>query len=825
MPFGGGTDPERGRPLPLLLGLAAAVFAIAFAFAPVEQQTSEYAWSASDDGPRVPLLLIERVPDRFELSFPCRYAEGSDRPLFASSRQPSEVPALTVGVAEGRLVVAVPTAPGEADGDRRNLELDVAGIEDCDVVLVYDREAGELSLHAGGKARHLKVGDEAFELTGFHWATEELDEVSGIVTTAPVSMMRNSPIQKGLLAGIMLLGLGAIGVRVAEGWRWRPRPGWWRPHPSELAVAAVALTVALVDLPRVDDGRILSRARQLAGPDLSANVPILIEDRILPQRWLYEWSLGTTVGWSDVIVVVRSLSVVLAIAGWVLFRRLVLPRLTSGRPDAAPTWTAWAVHAVFVVAWFATLRPEPLVVLLTVAVLAVLASWPEEPRAWPYVVLFGCVGLALATHAVGFATALAATPAVARLIPELRAAPARVLTGGAWGGALAVLAVFLGSNLPRTLEAVRSYQEGGIHDLGVFDSLQYVQTIDDSTAPMMLSFGLATIAAAALFASTWRRLSEGFRWPSDGVVLGATLIPFGLLFPPSKWIWHLTILAPVALVGWVLVASRLGDRAGRADRGRWLPRSSAVVGLTGAVLGLLLAWALHPAWHPRMLPGDWRPTGLRRVRPELWSDRVSWLVGPEVRWWLWALILVATGLVIAGYLERRRSATGSGGVAIAGIVASCLVVVSGIQLTPPVLDAVASGSEWTFVRQSVVGIVSREAACGVPAATPAVVEHAEAVGRPVNEGGIAGHSMVYVYAPCHEAMSQRDGAWQVPSLLMGSPRQDQRRASVEYDLVGIGCHPFQGDDRGRLCFSAYEAEAPVLGPSRVTWTVSHRHPR
>ncbi len=823
-------DTIKRLPLPLPFALGAALLAALFVLLPVERQTAEYTWEPAIDGERVPLLLIERTPDLLELTFPCELADGEEQQLFVTSRSPDAVPALVVSSGGSRVVVEVPEAPDEPAGDLVGGGIAVAQPGDCTAVVRYDRAAGEVVIEAPGDRSVLAAPDGTFELTGLHWTGDTTEGVRAEVHTSASSMVRNSLPQRLVLGAIVLLALASLlpaligrirrverdgsGESGRQGARrpwWRPRADWWRLHPSEWAILLVAVTVALVDLPRADDGRILARARILAGPDLGANVSNLFENRIVPQRWLYEWVLGTSLGWSSTVLVIRLLPVIAIVAAWMLLRRRVLPGVAAGPVSVPVLATAWTVFAVFAVAWTATLRPEPLVILLTVVVLATTASWPAEPRVWPSAVVVGAVGLAAATHVAGLAAAFAALPAAARAISDLRRSAAPVLTGVAWGAAFGVIALFLGSNLSTTFAAATTFG-GGAHSYGPLDSLRYLTGIENSTAPMMLATGLGILGAVAALASAVSRLTTtGASLPVQGVVLGAALSPFALLLTPSKWLWHLAVLAPVAVVGWTLIARRI-------DRGRG--SVGAVLILIGAALALLTTWAMRPVWNARMLTRWWRDTSLRELSPDGWADRLPWLVGAEVRWWVW-LLLVWAVLFAALAVVRLRGLRSVGSAPLATGLVACFLAVSVVQLTPPVVDAVRAGGEWTFVRQSVVGLVSTEASCGVPAATPAVVQRADASGDTrvgALAGEIAGHSGVYLFAPCHESMRQQDGVWQVPGLLMGELTHDQRRAAREYDLDPIGCNSFPQERTGEsLCFFELVADGDPLTPTAVRW--------
>ena len=811
----------------LLLSLAAAAAATVFALLPVDQQIVEYSWDPSEDGSTVPLILLERTPEEFELALPCELRDGDLTEVFRSTRDSDRIPALVVRAGDGRVTASVPQHPEEPDGPEIILGLEGDAESNCTLVVSYARETGSLALEEVGSngQRDEMVAPDAFDLTGLHWSAPA-DDVRGRVVTAAHVNVRNSVWQKSALVLVALLGLTAFVV----GWRSKQSSQQqtavsarlrgstrrkWRPHVSDVAFSGLAIMLAFIDLPRVDDGRILARSRLLSNWDLAGNMVVLYENHVFPQRWLYEWLLGHAVSWSSTIPVLRLFAVACVVAGWVLLRRFVIPALTPNGSSPAVLGVAGLVYAVFAVAWGTTLRPEPLLVLLLVGVLALVATWPDQPRSGRYATIIGLSGFAVATHVAGLAAAFAALPLLLKRLPkDLRLAPVEVLTGAAWGGGLSVVVMFLGSNLQRTLFAAADFEETGDHDFGPLDTLAYLDNVDNSTAPMMLAAALGVVALFVALVAAARRLRSPEMLPTDAVVVGAALSSFGLLFTPSKWHWHLLILAPVSVVGWALIAKRI-------DR-RWAP-SFAFHMLVATGLGLVLAWALRPAWRGRML-ASWADTGLRHVSSEIWSSRVPWLVGDAVRWWLWPVLLLGVA-VLARWLLRRRSSEARDAGVVAWLLTTCLVVASTVQLAPPVADAVVAGREWTFVRQSVVGTFSDQARCGVPSHTPAV-EELVVRERDASSGGtstrIAGHSTVFMYAPCHDPISQEQGVWQVPPLLMGSLPGRQSRILVEYDERRIGCNSFpQERSEQKLCFSVLESEGEPLQPTQVRWVTSY----
>ena len=174
-----------------------------------------------------------------------------------------------------------------------------------------------------------------------------------------------------LLAAALLTAALAV---VFQPWRWRwgrirgYRVG--RPSAQDGVVLGITAVWWLLAPLQVDDGWV--RGRQVNSlvsggfsnyyDDYGANLPLA--------TW-YEWIQHFVMTGTDSLGVHRLFSAVFVVATWFV-ARWCLVELTGRRPSRSDTtwWVAAAVFGIGATAFGMTLRPEPTIALLVVAVLA-----------------------------------------------------------------------------------------------------------------------------------------------------------------------------------------------------------------------------------------------------------------------------------------------------------------------------------------------------------------------------------------------------------------------------------------------------------------------
>jgi hypothetical protein len=466
-------------------------------------------------------------------------------------------------------------------------------------------------------------------------------------------------------------------------WRWHPyrslryRPG--RPSAQDVVAAAVTAVWWILAPLQDDDGWV--RARQtnsLVSGGFSNYYEHWGAD--LPLATGYEWLQHFVMTGTDSLGLHRLPSVAFVLATWFI-ARWCLVELIGRRPSRADVvwWVAAAAFAVAATAFGMTLRPEPAIALLVVAILACCVRYLQSPSVEPLLIAVLLAGVALTIHPSG-AVALAPLAVCTRRVvgDARRRAGMTVLRiallvsmGAAWTALLAVL----DSDLSTRDENIRLIQTGAGHSKGLLQETErYDRLWQWGASPLRREFVAFLLILAVVALVGWRRkrdLSE--RLPSASIAVGLVL----LAFAPSKWIWHFGVFTGLAVVAIGLESDRF-DRGHISARTRWVAAS------------VVLAVSLVAASHVE----PWGP---------LDGSRLNWHAIPYLEL-TGTMVLISLLLVrLLGKKPIRRPE------AIVLIAAAGALV--GMTATALAADATIS-KDWTAARQVLSSVTGGET-CGV----------------------------------------------------------------------------------------------------------------
>ncbi|GAA4919099.1 arabinosyltransferase B/arabinosyltransferase C [Actinomycetospora succinea] len=296
----------------------------------------------------------------------------------------------------------------------------------------------------------------------------------------------------------------------------------------------------------------------------------------------------------------RVLPLLYGLATWALLRAffVLLARRTDVRPARVP-WALLLAHLVWWLPFGLTLRPEPLIVLLSVVVLLLveLARDREVPLLWVGAVT--AAALAVTCSPTGLVAAAPLLVEIPRAGPRILAAPRAQQVGAVLvavaTASVAIPVAFADASLGDVLEA--SAVHAWYYDtVPWYDELDHYETL---LGPGETPWGqrapvLITLATAALVAAGSAR-----RGPDDDALrrvllhsAATTAVAFALVaVSPTKWVLH---FPAVAASGTVLLAVAL-------LRGP-MPRHERALATTGGVAVLVVAASVSFAgWNV------WRP--------------------------------------------------------------------------------------------------------------------------------------------------------------------------------------------------------------------------
>jgi hypothetical protein len=563
-------DPPERRPylLVAVLALVTGLLGIAAVLAPVDAADPVLTWPRAGEAPTstvVPLSPYRPLELRAEI--PCATLAAVDGEVLRTL--PADVDA---ALGSGLVVAATAgTVTIDSSGQRLVTEPLRAG---CAYTVEADA-AGTRVLRDGAPIadRPGLITPQVAQLeTGAQGRPEAAGLAVEIRTDARYQSVP-SPLKSVLLVAH---GLALLAMLVAAWRAWPGRgPGLRRPRPSpaDAVVVAVSAAWAVLGPVNVDDAWYALMARGAGASGYVGNYVyqfnVTENPFVLAQYAMQAW--GSLGGWN--LLWLRILPLAYGLATYVLLRVLLATAL--GRAGRHAAWALAGAHLVWFLAYGITLRPEPLIVVLSAGVL-VLVELARRRRS------VGVLVAATATAALAMTVSPTALVAVAPLLLALtwlsrwwRAAGggtrvAAVLAAA--GAATVVVPVgFADASLGDVLESVavhrwyyRQYPwyDEFVHYAGL------LAPADTGAWGKRLPV-LLTIAVLVLgLLSVGRR--RGTRGPTGRLLATATVLTglalVSLVFTPTKWVNHFGAVAAPAtvLLAAALLRSPLPRRPGAA---------------------------------------------------------------------------------------------------------------------------------------------------------------------------------------------------------------------------------------------------------------------
>ena len=661
--------PPSRRPSAWTISRTAALVVLALSTAlvallPVAGKQVTYSWNPPESFTygRVQLMM-PATPQRLAASWPCSALRsvapatgGFPREFFSTGYSTAGELTAWIGDAgvavflAGRPVVGA-TLPVPSGECTLRLEYDDATRS---VTLANDQQSRTVPL----KTSVVRDTDaiDSLQVTGLDVPRELRTVVSVEVTARPSTQEWT-----GWRWVIALSGLCAVLYLLWSFFR-ESRPGppgeptpRWTGSDTTVAVASVAALLLIP--PLADDGWVLTTVR--AFPQLGFFSNYFTADAAVQPEGFWWTSIEriwmTPLGTS--ILALRVPSLVIAVLCWWFLRRRVIDQIGD---RASLRWVRALAASVYVIglfSWMPTLRPEPLIALLSVIALALVLRLRARWDGWVLVALAITAALAFSAHQTGWVVigvAAAAWPDVRRWwrAGDSDGRVALVVAVATFLGAT-ILLMLLKSNLAILLQARESFISGGKHN-AVFDEALRIRGLLNSvsTSPLRLLSAMLvpTVALgwALLVRSGWPRGQE--RLAAGAAALGGVF----LVFTSSKWQWHFGATIAISACAAALLARR--ESASRAASAVLI---GAVALLGFAATSRVSGWALQ----------DLRVVGV---------DSPLLSLGSRVL--LWGAVSIGSIWLLRGTGRRTRS--------IVAAAMATVTIVAGVSVAPLVVDGV-----------------------------------------------------------------------------------------------------------------------------------------
>ncbi|MCP2235169.1 arabinosyltransferase domain-containing protein [Prauserella halophila] len=548
--------------LATILGLVAAVCAVAYPFLPVVQDTARISWPAGGSTEQVNAPLAGYWAQELTADVPCATARSLDDRAAGTANLLSTIPPERIEDGAGmQLRVNDHTLIAFSRGEQVARQPLPAG--DCTISVSSTAE--HTSLSVDGTPVYAEDGDVRPRVVGIYSSIETgQDPVDGLaVSITPDTRYQSEPtVLKTVVGGIAVVALlGCLFVvnRLDRGFarrapRWAPT-GWWRLTGRDALVVGMLGVWVFIGPVTADDGYILSMARVAEDAGYLTNYHRWFGVAEAPFGWFYHvYELMAHV--STVAPWIRLPSFLLGVLSWLLISREVMPRL--GRAVRSSRAAGWAAATVFLVWWMTYntgTRPEPVAAVGSLLALCAVERALVTRRLLPV-----CLGLLAA------AFTLAATPTgliavapflvAAKPLFQLLRQRARdngwipVLAPIAGAGLLVLVVVFADQTFATVLEGTRLRTAVG-PNLSWFQELNRYELLftdsADGSATRRFPVLLLLLCTAACLAVLLRRsrINGAALGPSRRLI-GTTAVFFLLMaLTPTKFTHHFGAFAAV----------------------------------------------------------------------------------------------------------------------------------------------------------------------------------------------------------------------------------------------------------------------------------------
>lgn len=714
------------RPAPaagaLVLGVLAVLSALIAALGPAHEQRSHYEWPPDrlpTASPTVawvsPLMLMRKEAETLRVRLSCSLPP----PLPATGRQPSTTvvstardPIAARGLAVvqtsrglvvrvgSSLVTAIPWPPRQATSPA------------CERILTVAANAWSLSSEDGSQLAEGVVPEPPL-VTGL-FSNLDLRQ-GGLSVRVTTEVHGTSPSTRQRAAAALAIVLAVAALALALGLRaTSPRRGRRIfPHgkrslqalrPVDGIVVGVLFLWWVVGPAFYDDGWVRARQLNYAVSGSFSNyydtwgvgLPLSYWLEWL-QHWLFLASGGAAVP--------RLLPLGCGLVMWTACRWCVSRATGPLARFSAPIWTLAAVFLVGFVAWGMTLRPEPVVALLAVGVLAAMLRFVREPSLGPLAVTAFLGVLAVTAHPSGIvalAPFLASVPEIAGWVRRAGTVlVAKLATVVLSAGSSFILLFFLDSDVAHRRSDYGLFRAVPAHQSGWRDELSRYTSLSDEgwgTPARRASVALLLLAVLAYAARGERSRRPQLDIPAASLAISLLL----LVLTPSKWPWHFGTLVALGAVALAAEVSRLSLES--ANRPRWSLRPFVII---LAVLGANgWAWDVRTNWVIFDLTAlSWRPDA-----GEVLSAARGFYLGSFSQW---VAVVCAVLLVVGAWELRRRGRARLP--AVPWIVAIWTVTIVSFPLlfaTVGTFVRDAMASDWTLGTQNVESLQGKQT-CGL----------------------------------------------------------------------------------------------------------------
>ena len=574
------------------------------------------------------------------------------------------------------------------------------------------------------------------------------------------------------------------------------------------------ILLSLIALPRGDDGWYLLMNKYF---DLTKIYDNYVFPSPRPSGYLHNY-INSLLSQSNTILSTRFISMFFTILIYFFVWRISKKQNSSNLGNSKSTSIiVFASILLLFVASLNSLRPEVVIAFLYILILYLIMTMNKNNLFFYSALIIALIGLGLSTHQQATILLFAALPIFLKIKNyDLKYTFDNVFTL-LLGSSIAIQFIFINGNIFWLFNSINRFTEAAnIASPGRFLNNYpiYAEWIRPyhlyfsglSTQPQIFMGTLLFVSSIFLvFIALKLFKSQSLKYsPVHFLAMSAALAPIGLLLSPIKWSWYYAPLFLNILISYLI----LNNPKVYKNSIRNIYGQISIVGFSAA-----LAFTY-----------DWRPNDfnwpLRSISIEDLNTNYWFIFGSPKSGLVW--IIITALVLITVFLFRNRSFAYISRINSVFII-FIISLLGFFHITPPVVDAIKNPNEWTFVKQSVVGLWDKDVRCGL-ASTIKDEKTGKSIQQLLDENNWSVVSMPaqFMFIPCARPVSTEAGSWLMPDVSFGGITvYDQQRLAIMTDITILGCDAtLKTEVPDQRCFFKWDTDTKNLPPYTST-VVSH----
>ena len=769
--------------LSLILTALVSVLTIGSIFTHLEGEEFEYIWEPSKSGNKVRLPLLEAEPDFFNLEFPCDLARSEPNWILDSQGGS----ALQIQLFPDKINIVLENK----DFKMKNFTIPrepLSGMN-CSENLSFDRGSRNIEYLPINNPKNRSIGEDfQFPIKSWMQWNDEISNASVKITikTRPDLNITNSRVKNAMNYAWLTITFLMTFISI-KNIKWKT----FRIQRSETVSLLSVLALGVIGVPKYDDGWYLLTATALNNDNVYTNYAYPIAP---PNGFLHTKLLSFFTGENPIVLFTRIPGMISAFIIWTIINRVILPWISSQNDSKIPKHVYWSSWLAFTTGFYITLRPEPLIALCLTVIISLVILGSKVSTNLSNLLILTTMGIAIAIHQSGTTVVTSGLSLlVINNFNSIRKKQASYY-GLIWGLNVFMFAIFWNNSPKKIIRGLDSYNEIDLIYPGstsiTSNPLNEYERIFSVFTPGVIPNLQVWIILMLFLVISWFTIyillntSEKFTKIEIKLMLVLTSAFLGLIFATSKWASYYGVF----IASYVVILSFVIRKNTKFKNRIFL-----------FFAFIIFYYSFGRSWSSTIFEVPLR-------------TRISISVDNFLSNYASALILATISVILFALIALRNK--------LLSLTLFNLTLIFTFTFNPT-LDALNADKGWTFVSQSIKGLLKDPMSCGLAYDTKMHDDPNLSIQEFVtlNSASATLTPGDFFYSPCLTPISTKGGRWEMPDISIGVQVYDQQRLLLNTEKVELGCNSILLENsqlvEEEFCFYKVSTTIPDLNLSKT----------